>query len=56
MAAPERREMAPENRATGALNLIKLCVGAESVADLAEWQAARAVDGRRRARIRARSM
>lgn len=27
---------------TGALNLIKLCVGAESVADLADWQALRA--------------
>lgn len=29
---------------TGALNLIKLCVGADSVADLAGWQALRAVE------------
>ncbi|MDP2620217.1 MAG: DUF1489 domain-containing protein [Hyphomicrobiales bacterium] len=31
-----------------ALNLIKLCVGCESIDDLAQWQAARLADYRRR--------
>lgn len=37
----------PEDAATAGLNLVKLCVGAESVEDLAGWQAGRMAERRR---------